>query len=272
MPKKEKGQPAGRRVAIIVLNYNNPVATIRCLNSLKLLLEGETDFETIVDDNGSNDNSINQIRLNFPEINLIESPKNLGFAGGNNLAIRQAISAGCTAVLLLNNDTQIIDGQMLDRLLEKEADIAAPLIKFHRDGVSYTDYGGLVDWVKGRNTHLEFPSLQVPKEIGDFDYLTGTCLLIKTEVFKKIGLLDEGYFLYYEDVDFCLRAKKAGFRLARAENTSVYHQLSASANKLGKTKIKILAASHRRFFLHYLSPFVWPVAFAYNLYLSAKAS
>lgn len=258
-------------VGLIVLNYNNPVATIRCLNSLKLLLEGETRFETILVDNGSTDNSVGQISLNYPGLTIVESKKNLGFASGNNLGIKRALKKDFSHLLLLNNDTQIIDGAMLDKLVEDGHDLVSPSIKFSKDGSDYVDFGGMVDWVKGRNTHLEYRVGAVPKHTSPAEYLSGTCLMIKIEVFGRIGLLDEGYFLYYEDVDFCLRAHKAGFSLAVCPETEIYHQLSASSNKLGKEKIKILAASHRRFFLHHLSPVFWPLAAGYNLYLSFKA-
>ncbi len=259
-------------VAIIVLNYNNPVATIRCLNSLKLLLEGETLFDTIVVDNGSTDNSVDQIRLNYPEINLVESKKNLGFAGGNNLGIKEALKEGYPYVLLLNNDTLIIDGSMLDKLISTGTNLVGPVIKFQRDSATIVDYGGAIDQLKGRNTHHEYDQLEVPETIPSPDYLSGTCMLVKAEVFITTGLLDDHYFLYYEDVDFCLRAKKAGFSLSVCPETEIYHELSASSNKLGKQKIKILATSHRRFFMKYLSPLAWPFAFAYNLYLTTKAS
>lgn len=259
-------------VAIIVLNYNNPISTIRCLNSFKLLLEGDSHFETILVDNGSIDNSVSQIRLNYPELNIIESKKNLGFAGGNNLGIKAALKKKFTHILLLNNDTQIIDGSMLDKLIKRASDLTAPSIKFHRGGRSIVDFGGRIDWIMGRNTHLEYNSSEIPKMIPPAEYLSGTCLMVKREVFKKIGLPDEGYFLYYEDVDFCLRAKDAGYSLSVCKTTQIYHQLSETSNKLGNRKIQILAASHRRFFLHHLPIYSWPLALAFNLFLLIKAS
>lgn len=260
------------QVAVIVLNFNNPIATIRCLNSLKLLKRGKTKFTVMVVDNGSTDNSLSQIQLNFTDIILIKSPNNLGYAGGNNLGIKKALADKSTHVLLLNNDTQVIDELMLDKLLEPGADLSAPVIKFHRQGLPWIDYGGRVDWLMGRNTHLEYRFGEEPTVIENADYLSGTCLLVKNEVFKKVGLLDAKYFLYYEDVDFCLRSKKAGLTLAVSKNTAIYHELSASSNKLGRQKIIILSQSHRRFILRHLSPLVWPLALMFNLYLSQKES
>lgn len=258
-------------VAIIVLNYNNPISTIRCLNSFKLLLDGRTKFETILVDNGSTDNSIGKIRLNYPELTIIESKKNLGFAGGNNLGIKSLLKRKFSHILILNNDTQIIDGLMLDKLVEDGHDLTAPSIIFHKDQISCTDFGGKIDWIKGRNTHFEYRSGELPERIPSAEYLSGTCLMIKKEVFETIGLFDDKYFLYYEDVDFCLRAKKANFTLSVCTKTEIYHQLSESSNKLGKRKIKILADSHRRFLFDHLSPLVWPFALAYNLFLLSKA-
>lgn len=262
--------PKNNKVAIIVLNYNNPVASIRCLNSLKLLLDGETSFTTILVDNGSTDNSVSQILLNFPELDIIRSKKNLGFAGGNNLGIKKAMKDKADSIILLNNDTQIIDGEMLDKLLATEADLTSPRLKFHRNNLTYIDYGGKVDSLFGRNTHFESRDNDLPKHTPQPDYLSGTCLLIRKKVFDKVGLLDPGYFLYYEDADFCLRAKRAGFQLEVCPDTAIYHQLSNSSDKLGKKKIQILANSHLRFTLKNLSPVVWPLALSFNFYLRLK--
>ncbi len=272
MPQKSKNQPACKRVAIIVLNYNNPIATIRCLNSIKLLSRGKAKYEVIVVDNGSTDDSVKQIRINHRDISFIESKSNLGYAGGNNLGIKTALGSDFDYVLLLNNDTQIIDEQMLDRLIAQNTDLTAPLIKFHKNGQPFVDFGGMIDRLMGRNTHLEYQFEETPKVVPQPDYLSGTCILINSKVFKTVGLLDDKYFLYYEDVDFCLRAKKAGFSISVNRQTAIYHELSSSSNKLGKQKIKILATSHRRFVIHHLSPVVWPLALAFNFYLEKKST
>jgi len=250
------------KVAIIIVNYNNYQDTLSCLRSLqKIYLKGIT-VDKILVDNGSTDDSINQIRKEFPKINLIVSSKNLGFAGGVNFGLRQAIAKKSDYVLLLNNDTQISEPNLIKKMLSTKADIVSPLIKFKRNNQTLTDYGGRVDYLFARNTHYYRP--------GRFDYLSGVCLLIKTEVFQKIGLFNEHFFLYYEDADFCLRARQAGFKLTLAKNTSVFHSLSSSANKLGKNKIKILADSQIYFSKKHLPKISFPFYTAYNLYLRFK--
>ena len=272
MPKKAKGILHNQRVAIVVLNYNNPIATVRCLNSIKSLSHGKTEYEIVVIDNGSSDDTVRQIHLNYPSLRLIEAEQNLGYAGGNNLGMKIALKENFSHVLILNNDTQVIDDLMLDKLLKGNTDLAAPSIKFQHHNQTFIDFGGQVDYLLGRNTHLEFSVDSVPKVVVQPDYLSGTCLLVNCQVFRKIGLLDDHYFLYYEDVDFCLRAVKAGFKLSLSQKTTIFHELSSSANKLGKNKIKILSDSHRRFVLHHLSPLSWLPALAFNLYLSRQAS
>jgi len=250
------------KIFIIILNYNNASDTLGCLNSVGKL-KSKHQIKTIVVDNASSDDSVKQIDSTFPKLNLLQAPKNLGFAAGVNLGIKLALKNKADFVLLLNNDALIDNPALIDRLIALKADIAAPLIKFKKNQKTLIDHGGRIDYLFARNTHLY--------KAKKFDYLSGVCLLIKTNVFEKIGLFDENYFLYYEDVDFCLKAKRAGFKLTIAPNTFVFHSLSASANKLGKKKIKILASSQIYFARKYLPTFSSPFYYLYHLYLKIKS-
>jgi GT2 family glycosyltransferase len=251
------------KIALIIINYNNYSDTLACLKSLDKLSLKEISLEKIVIDNGSTNDSINQIKKEFPKINLIISKTNQGFASGVNLGIKKALLFGSTHILLLNNDTTVNDPKFLQKILSVNTDIVAPLVKFVRNGQTVTDYGGRVDYLFGRNTHLYQP--------GNTDYFSGVCLLIKSSVFDQIGFLNSKYFLYYEDVDFCLRARQANLTLSLAKNTSIHHLLSASTNQLGKKKLAILADSQLNFAKKHLPIYTIPFYHLYHFYLKLKS-
>jgi len=258
-------KPKKTKVAIATVNFNNGHITEDCIRSFTGISKTNIDLELIVIDNGSVEEASKKLEKKLPNVKFIYSKTNLGFAGGNNLGIEYALKTGATRILLINNDATIIEKNFLLEILKVKGDIVSPLVKYKDIGKLTLDYGGLVDRVFGRNTHLHHLPQNTP------DYFSGVCLLIKSKVFKKIGLLDDRFFLYYEDADFCLRAKKAGFKLGFSKNSSIFHKLSTSANKFGKRKILILANSHLRFCLKHLSVYSFPFYFAFNLYLRLKS-
>ena len=257
------------KVFIIIVNYNNVSDSIACLKSLSILNEDSYALETIFVDNGSKPQVVKKIQDTFSKLNIIRSSKNLGFAGGNNLGIKQALKNKADYIFLINNDTIVKDPQLINQLIDKSVDITSPVVKYKQNEKTYYDYGGRVDWLFARNTHIKSTQLQPPKV--EPDYLSGVSLFVRSEVFQKVGLLDDNYFLYYEDADFCLRAKKQGFNLQSCHTTTIYHQLSSSANKLGSKKLKILAQSQWRFARKHLSKVSLPFAYLYHLYLRLKS-
>ncbi|HEX8932131.1 MAG TPA: glycosyltransferase family 2 protein [Patescibacteria group bacterium] len=263
MPKKPK-------VGIITVNYNNYEDTANCVTSLGVLDSSLTDNHIYVVDNGSGKTVLQKIKK-IKKIILISSKENLGFAGGNNLGIKKALADGCDYVFLINNDAMVTDPETIYKLVLKNKGISAPVVKFQRGGEDVFDYGGRVDKVFGRNTHYESPFL-----LDDFyptaDYYSGVCLLINSKVFKKVGYLDESYFLYYEDADFCLKAKSAGYKLTLCPEVTILHKLSSSTNKLGGKKVRILADSHFRFCLNNLPPTATPFFIAFNIYLRLRGA
>ncbi|MBI3379361.1 glycosyltransferase family 2 protein [Candidatus Gottesmanbacteria bacterium] len=151
------------------------------------------------------------------KVNIIENKANLGFARGANIGVTYALRNQADRILLLNPDTAITPG-FLNGLTESSDDIVSPVIKFKRNHNWIYDYGGKIDWNIGRTYHLE----SINKLI---DYVSGCCMLVKREVFEKIGFFDENFFLYFEDADFCFRAKKAGFSIAASSKSFIVHQL-----------------------------------------------
>ncbi len=213
---------------VIILNFNNGKDIAVCLQSLIRIYPK---VNIVVVDNASTDNSLHDaiVSLKSEKLMIIKNKRNLGFAKGVNRGIRFALKKGAERVLLLNPDTEVNKG-FLGPLLANRADIIGPIIKFKRKGQWIYDFGGQVNFWLGRTSHNEYPSPMV-KNIKAPDYLSGCCLLIKRKVFEKIGLLDERYFLFFEDADFCLKAKKAGFKIALEPKSMIIHKLSEGKEK-----------------------------------------
>jgi GT2 family glycosyltransferase len=224
------------RTAVIVLNWNNKADTIDCLRSLEgVRYPG---FEAVVVDNGSTDGSAVAIREAFPGVRIIETGKNLGFAGGNNAGIRDALALGFDYVLLLNNDTIVSPAFLEELVCAGESDpaigIVGPRIYYYSEPERIWYAGGTVNYWTGRLEHVGFKDLDGEKYgmAGETAMVTGCAMLIKRSVLEKIGLLYEPMFLYFEDSDFCARAARAGFRLAYAPSAKIWHKVSSTTSKL----------------------------------------
>lgn len=234
-----------QKISIVVLNYNNYQDTLECLSSLSGL--DYENYEVIVVDNASNDDSYLRLKSEFPEHVLLKSPYNLGFAGGNNIGIMQALSNGADYILLLNNDTVIGDKKLLHKLIsfagnKSNIGLISPLVLYYNTEKIWFA-GGKINSLTGFCRHIKKGrSKNVIRRACPYyvDYLSGCFLLVKREVFEKIGLLDEVYFLYYEDVDLCCRAKKVGYSCCLFPDTWVYHKKSATAGLVGKNKLSEL--------------------------------
>ena len=257
-------KPKKTKVAVITVNYNNGAITEECINSFAAVSKTNIDLSLIVVDNGSTEEASLKLEKKLKNVHFIYSKSNLGFAGGNNLGIEYAINNGADYILFINNDATVIEKNFLTNILKAKGDIVSPLVTYKDKGALTFDYGGKVDYLFGRNSHLHSLPQKTP------DYFSGVCLLIKAKVFKRVGLLDDHFFLYYEDADFCLRAKKRGFKLGFCSKSSIFHNLSTSANKFGKRKISILANSHLHFCLRHLPFYSIPFYLSFNLYLRLK--
>lgn len=225
-------------VDIIILNYNGKEDTLECLESLQYL-----DYDNVrltLVDNGSSDGTVDAVAAKYPEVNLIKSPENLRFAGGNNLALQNTIDENFDYALLLNNDTTV-KSDFLNKLVEAaESD---PAIGLAAGKMYYYDHPNTI-WFAGGKSNVHFAFMRhigIGKEDdGSFDdirevtFLNGACLLIKCDALKRIGLLDEEFFLYGEDLDFGIRAQKAGFKLHYQPDSIIWHKISKSTPPVKK--------------------------------------
>lgn len=218
-------------VSIIVLNWNSYDDTRECL----LSLQGITypNHDTIVVDNGSEDDSYKRLKSALGgKVEFIRNSHNAGFTGGNNVAIRSALARGSDYVLLLNNDT-IVDPEFLRELVryaEQHPDVGilGPKIYYYESPNTIWFAGGRFNWVKvgissfGKD-RSDSPQYDLVKEVG---FVSGCAMLIKRAVIEKVGMLDEDFFNYAEDLDLCFRAKSMGFRIVVIPRSKVWHKIS----------------------------------------------
>ncbi|MGB9911135.1 MAG: glycosyltransferase family 2 protein [Microgenomates group bacterium] len=218
-----------KKLSIVILKFNGEEEVFRCLSSLQFIkLPKNWQKEIIIVDNSIKKNKNFNLKFKNLKIKTILNNKNVGFAKGVNIGIKEALENNSEAILLLNQDTQP-DKDFLFWLLNNHADIVGSIIKFRRGGKWVYDYGGKVDWKKGKASHIEKSKILNLK--FEIDYVSGCCMLIHRPVFEKIGFFDERYFLYFEDVDFCLRAKKAGFKITVEPKSVVTHFLKEGKRK-----------------------------------------
>lgn len=234
-------------VAILLVTWNGKENTLDCLASLSTSNANRFTFHVTVVDNGSTDDSVSVIRKKFPRVDVIEAGRNLGFTGGTNIGVRRALEGAADFVWLLNNDT-VVDRSALARLGaafdDERVGIAgskiyfAPGHEYHKDRYAKEDLGrvlwyagGTIDW---RNMYASHRGVD-EVDHGQYDavcetqFVTGCSMMVRREVFERIGLFDEGFFAYLEDVDFCVRAQRSGYKLLYVPASIVWHKNAGSS-------------------------------------------
>jgi hypothetical protein len=223
-----------KKIYIILVNYNSYQDTIECIESLKQI--NFDSYKIIIVDNASTDESVNKL-INYADdrLVLLRSNKNLGFSGGNNIGIKYALDDGADYVLLLNNDT-IVEPDFLQNMVEtaendKEIGIVGCKIKYNGDRNLLWFAGGQVNWFKFLGEHFGKRELDDGKydKLIEVSFVTGCCMLIKREVIEKVGMLPDEYFMYFEDVDFCVRVQEAGFKIIYEPKAVIYHKIGISS-------------------------------------------
>ncbi len=211
------------RVVVIVLNWRALRETLACLQGLQRQDYG--DFAVVVVDNGSDDGSPAAIRAAFPRVEVIETGRNLGYAGGNNVGLRRALALGAEAVLILNNDT-ILPPDLLTKLVDAaeahpQAGMFGPTIYYAERPSLIWSAGGRIDRRNGRTWMLT----EATTEVRRVDFLSGCALFVRRAVLEEAGLLDEDFFLYYEDVEWGVRAARHGFVSLHVPQVMLWHAI-----------------------------------------------
>ncbi len=243
-------------LCIILINWNSKQDTLECIESL--LKAGITLEQITLIDNGSVDDSLPTFRERFGQnLPIIENSTNLGFVRACNQGIRKALDQGVQWIMLLNNDT-ILDAGFFEALQGyMQADspyaILAPLILYYK-------YPNLV-WNMGDQlipgTLLTTKSNQrkiLPADLPEVipvDFVTGCAMVVRREVFLKIGLLDPFFEIYYEEIDFCMRARKVGYRMACVPKAKMWHKVSLTMNKIAARASYLRTRNQIIFFRRY---------------------
>lgn len=233
-------EPANQTVAVIILNWNGGDDILDCLESV--FESTHNAIEVVVVDNGSKDGSSDAIRFRFPQTQFIDNPRNLGFAKGSNQGMEWALEQGIRYVLLLNGDARLHPDAISELLAavvaNDDAIVACPRMYLgHSDGGVnrlWFAYGTVKLWAglfqNPTFNQIDSPRWSLPK---DMEYASGCCMLIPERILQQVGMLDESFFAYCEDIDFSIRVRRAGFRLRYVPTACLWH---GSKRPTGRTR------------------------------------
>ncbi|MBP9866138.1 MAG: glycosyltransferase family 2 protein [Candidatus Omnitrophica bacterium] len=223
------------KAIIVILNWNLPVDTLECAESCRK--QDYDNFEVMIVDNGSADDSVQQFRSRFTDVEVIANPENLGYAGGNNVGMRQALAKGADFILLLNNDITL-EPDCLRILIETalahpEAGMLAPKVLYYDDRTVINSLGTSMDWLRVRPYLGEYNQV----DRGQFqsllkkDILMGCGILIPRTTIDRIGLIDDKFFIFHEEADWCLRNLRSGSQNMVVPKAVIYHKESKTMRK-----------------------------------------
>ena len=251
------------RLGAVVLNYGTPATTISAVRSIQAYA---SPGQVIVVDNASRDDSVERLRAELQNVTVVVSPNNLGFSAGYNLGIREAVGRGAERVLMLNSDA-VLTGDtidLLDAALTGDVAIAGPLIvgmgtsgRIESAGVNYAVSTGRMY----HRLHGISSSNVVVPDLAEVDAVSGCAVLVRREVFETVGLLAEEFFYGFEDIEFCLRARGAGFRTVCIGRAVVEHQGAASIGPSSPRRLYFAARNHLLLASRF-GPQAWPIRVA----------
>ena len=222
------------RVAIVIVIWNGMADTLECLGSFRV--DTYPNREIIIVDNGSKDDSVAAIKAGFPEAVILQTGKNLGFTGGNNVGIQYAIKEGVDYIYLLNNDT-LVESDALERLVEAAeanpaAGLVAPVIHDFDPPQAIWFAGSVVDLRRGAAWHdnKRQPTRdEMPYEVP---WVTGCAMMLRADLLRRLEGFDDRYFLSWEDVDLSIRLRNEGQKLLVVPAARIYHKGGQSGKNL----------------------------------------
>jgi GT2 family glycosyltransferase len=247
-------------VVAVTLNWNRPDDTIDCLASLAK--QSFPNLQMVVVDNGSSDDSVARIKKACPGASLIAHSDNSGFARGMNIGIQHALAQGADYVLMLNNDTQLAVDAVAVLVNGAEGNVAAPIIYYAGTPGRVWSLGGRFNhWllevsgtVRGQEDRGQWPALIT------VDFVPACALLVPRKVFEKIGYFDERFFMYYEDLDFCLRLHRAGGRIRVLTQSKIWHKVSLSSGGTDSANERYwMARASVLYFRKHARAWQWPL-------------
>lgn len=260
-------------VVVIVLNWNNLSDTFECVESVR-----RSDYANCtvwVVDNDSDEDPTPELGAKYPDVRVLRTTRNLGYAGGNNVGVRSAIDHGAAFVLLLNNDA-IVASDCVRRLVEAaQADprvgMATPRVFYYdRRSEVYWD-GGFIDWKSGDVRH-DSSNLPATGGIIRSEWLNGCSLFVRVSTIHDVGFLDERYFLYFEDADWSIQAGRRGWTNAVVPEARAWHKVNASSGGFANPVMRFYFFRNRYLFSsrHSLLPgrFRWKLRYLLSMWFA----
>jgi GT2 family glycosyltransferase len=243
-------------VSIIIVNWNTPALLMQCLKSI-YNAGTEVAFEVIVVDNGSSDDSVSLISKHFPLVVIIENDRNLGFARANNQGI--ALGRG-RYFMLLNSDTILMPGAV-DVLVQvadqyPEVGVLGPKLLNMDNTIqkSWASFPSFLSELLGKNFRVRHPVAGSPFTY-EVDWIMGACMLVRAATVDQVGTMDEDYFFYSEEIDWCFRIKKKNWKVWYISNAEIYHLGGGSANRASFAQLTRLYQGKLLYFQKYHGSF-----------------
>lgn len=256
------------KVGIVIVNYNGEKFQNECIKSLKEM--EYQDFDIIVVDSGSTDNSIKKLREAYPEVHILAQKDNVGVAVGNNIGIEYSINmCNNEYILLMNNDVEL-DKKMLSTMLKYagEKTVVVPKIYYYNPADTLWFAGGKMDWKEATGKHIGLGEKDFGQydELKVIDYAPTCCMLIHKSVFENIGNIDEKTFMYFDDTDLCVRMIDAGIKIKYIPNAIMWHKVSSSSGgEKSKYFVYYNTRNHFYFMKKYKNKLKWNTEI--NVYL-----
>lgn len=258
-------------VAIVILHYKQEDDTLECLYSFKKNTHADQRIYLVA--NSYNKKFHDSLRVKYPGVIFIVNRENLGFAQGINVGIKRALEDGCSFFLIVNNDT-IAGPSLVSKLVgfaKKNPSVGlvspkiyfAPGFEYHAKRYDKDEKGkviwyggGRIDWSNVYASHRGVDEVDHGRYDStiDTDFATGCCTLVRRDLIEKIGLMDERYFLYFEDADYSMRAKRAGFRVVYFPQAHMWHKNASSSDKPGSSTHVYYQTRNRLYFGYTYAP------------------
>jgi GT2 family glycosyltransferase len=266
--------PPAPLVTIIILNWNGWHDTLACVASCRELTW--PNFRIVIIDNGSTDGSENLLRQKLSDVEIIQSGENLGFAGGNNVGIRNALELKAEYIWLLNNDA-VVDQEALTCLVEamendSRIGMAGSKIFYHDEPLKIWFAGGM--WKKGRLSWRQRGANQIDRgqfeELCEVGSVSGCSMLVRSATMDNIGLMDESFFLYWEDTEWCARARAGGYQVLFVPGSKIWHKVSVSTRPSSFSQYYYFTRNGF-FFLRRHDPWLLPLFGLYSVLFGLKS-
>ncbi len=256
-------------VISVILNTNRRDDTLACLESIKA--QSYRNHKVLVLDNASSDSSVEAICAHFPDVEILELKHNHGYAGNNNVGIRAALERGADWVFVLNEDT-ILDQDCIAQLIasseqDHSAGIVGPMVYHYDEPTVIQSAGGKLDryWEARHIGQNESDQQQFPNT-RYVDWVSGCAILVRRAVIEQVGMLDERFFYYWEETEWCIRTKRAGWHIVHVPQAKLWHK-GVQRDYQPKPSVAYYNTRNKLLMMkkHQAPPIVWAMTWKRNL-------